>query len=158
MTRITAKHHGISPTRVALSRARQAFPDQMMDGWNPDCFKQRDGVVVTFPKPLPVDVEDESFGMARQTYFWLNIYTLSRRYGGPEEGGWYYNWQDLETAILVPAEWPEEKIAELVALMEEAYARVAWGNLGGVLGGQEVIVVLENTKGETQSTTVPHYE
>jgi hypothetical protein len=31
----------------------------------------------------------------------LSVYEITRHYGGPEEGGWYYNWNQLVATVRV---------------------------------------------------------
>jgi hypothetical protein len=40
----------------------------------------------------------------------INKYLTTRRYGGPEEGGWYYDWDELVSSEWCPAEMIEERL------------------------------------------------
>ncbi len=43
--------------------------------------------------------EGVDFGCADPTYRWVNIYEITRCYGGSEEGGWWYDWHDCVESI-----------------------------------------------------------
>jgi hypothetical protein len=60
--------------------------------------------------------------MRKRKYWFVNIYELDRVYGGPEEGGWYY---DIGTPITGGSIRVESKgMAEIIgnALAEDVYA------------------------------------
>jgi hypothetical protein len=47
----------------------------------------------------PIDMDQRSFG--KKTKF-VNVHLVDRACGGPEEGGWWYNYGDLEVSIPAP--------------------------------------------------------
>jgi hypothetical protein len=86
----------------------------------------------------------------------VNIYTITRHYGGPEEGGWWYNWSECREVIPV-----QNKYSDVMA--EEAEKRYTtnghkFGNIYSVLGGQDVDVRIEANPKESESESRPYYE
>lgn len=85
----------------------------------------------------------------------LTAYEITREYGGPEEGGWYWdNFVPVES-ILVESEDEAEK--EFLRLWDK-YGSNAWGKLYSVLGGMEVRICIEDFMAENQTTERPRYE
>jgi len=85
---------------------------------------------------------------------YVNVYHVTRRYGGPEEGGWYYD--NYECVEVVPARSGRAK--ELQEQLEQEYKDQAYGNISSVLGGQEVHVLIEKTRAQSETREVPIYE
>ncbi|WP_214607262.1 hypothetical protein, partial [Mycobacterium tuberculosis] len=75
---------------------------------------------------------------------WVNVYHVTREYGGPEEGGWYYNVYDCVEAVKTPE--PEKVKEEL----EEKHKDDEYGNIYSVLGGVKVKVFIEDEMAESQ--------
>jgi hypothetical protein len=83
---------------------------------------------------------------------WVNVYHITRRFGGHEEGGWYYNWRSLEDSIHV--HYDEAHIYE--AKMKEKHGE-GHGNIYSVNGGVEVDICIEANRGESRDTERPYY-
>ncbi|CAM4325963.1 YubB ferredoxin-like domain-containing protein [Nocardia ninae] len=49
---------------------------------------------------------------------WVNVYSLTRHYGGPEEGGWWYDEGELMLSIQVT---DEDEVASTVEELEQIY-------------------------------------
>lgn len=86
----------------------------------------------------------------------ISAYGISRHYGGPEEGGWWYDmWRFVETVPTM------RKHAEVVSeALERKHDDVNTNptNRFSVLGnGEDLAVVIEDTPGEFQTTERPHY-
>ncbi|EJW14063.1 hypothetical protein M5X00_26415 [Paenibacillus alvei] len=84
---------------------------------------------------------------------WVNVYTITREYGGAEEGGWYYDWRKLSDSQLCKYEDAEN----IEASMREKYGE-GEGNISSVLGGYEIDICIEGSRGASRSTCRPHYE
>ncbi|WP_209124438.1 hypothetical protein [Alkalihalobacillus sp. BA299] len=84
----------------------------------------------------------------------VNVYGVERAYGGPEEGGWWYNTHDCLESVPV-ANKNSKKMKEY---MEEKYAHVNRGNIYSVLGGAELAVYVERIPCQSQTRERPHYE
>lgn len=84
----------------------------------------------------------------------VNSYEVDRRFGGQEEGGWYYNHYTLIESY--PTR--EENTGAIVKFMEEEYEHRVHGNIYSVLGGLEVSILVEDKPGESQTLSRPRYE
>jgi len=76
--------------------------------------------------------------MSGLTY--INAYVVTRHYGGPEEGGWWFNAGTPLASVPMPADTPESIIQEKINELEELFCEENEGNIYSVLGGQEVRV------------------
>lgn len=81
---------------------------------------------------------------------WVNVYERTRRYGGPEEGGWYYDWDKLVESHNVPYDEAEAKA--------DTIDRKGEGDISSVLGGYQIHIRIEGSRGESKSRHTPHYE
>ncbi|MEO2202247.1 hypothetical protein ABGV42_00635 [Paenibacillus pabuli] len=120
------------------------------------CFK-RDLIYVTensteidfsYNHDLSVDNSDNPFDA------FVNVYRVTRHYGGPEEGGWWYNnYRCVETvkSNLFLAKTVLEQL-------EEKYSEHAHGDIYSVNGGQEFVVAVEVLEAQGEDTSRPYYE
>jgi len=82
----------------------------------------------------------------------ITAYATTRHYGGPEEGGWWY---DVEEAL---KDWTKpispnrtrEMLNEWVTEMERAAEHLNEGDIGSVSGGTKITIRLEETFGQFQ--------
>ena len=110
----------------------------------------------------------------------LSVYSVTQCYGGPEEGGWWYSFYDLEVtkhfysweaaekAYDSLTEWAEEQTKERKRAATLALANMPEGNdpyldTEGYIprhqvGDEEIYLVVEKERGENQTTERPHYE
>ena len=102
---------------------------------------------------LPYDEENRP--KAGEIVF-FNVYTTVRLYGGPEEGGWYYNHTNLE--FCVPFIYSEEAVKLMIKAHEGRIKELPHGDIYSVRGGQEAFIMIEKTAGESASTERPYYE
>jgi hypothetical protein len=83
----------------------------------------------------------------------VNVYKVTRHYGGAEEGGWYYNWYTCIETFPV-----KNKNAHTVKEeLESEHAHHKYGNIYSVLGGQDIAVMIEATPKESETTERPYY-
>ena len=82
----------------------------------------------------------------------VSAYGVSRHYGGPEEGGWWYDWWRLLESL--------PPTADAKPTLREKWAHIQQeGDRFSVLGdGEDLRVVTEDYSGQFASTTRPHYE
>lgn len=85
--------------------------------------------------------------------FYVSEYTTTREYGGPEEGGWWFQWNDF---VGQASGWQNEEDAYAEARRLNGYAKET-GQYDRVNYGGTVYKV-EETLGESQTTRRPHYE
>lgn len=82
----------------------------------------------------------------------VTAYEVTRHYGGPEEGGWWYNWYTVIDTI-----GPTNEPAAMVEWFQNRYSDHATGDIYSVLGGVTVSVIIEDEPAENKSTERPHY-
>lgn len=92
----------------------------------------------------------------------VSLYTVTREFGGPEEGGWWYNNHVLETSRAIPA-WMFGGIRGwYINLMKNTllsvFTHLKHGDIYSVLGGTDIIVFREEVKGENQTEHPVFYE
>lgn len=94
------------------------------------------------------------FGLA----CWVNVYSVTRAFGGTDEGGsWYYR----QYACLYSRQvWIWESDATLLMLRRQ-YERLAWGHVTSRTQGSEIEVKVEHKKAAqqymTRSLCNPHH-
>ena len=87
----------------------------------------------------------------------LTVYAQTRHYGGPEEGGWWYDWNQPVLTVEVPQYLTDEEIEAKREALKVVYSHLIHGDIGSVLGGQAIWVGLENERQEFASTERPYY-
>lgn len=91
---------------------------------------------------------------------YLNVYLVDQAYGGPEEGGWWYNIGECLASI--PFETLEEITEEIKdkyqKMFEKIYYREPHKDRFQTNGEADVIIIVENYKGSNFPQTCPHYE
>lgn len=98
--------------------------------------------------------EDEDEEDLTGQHGYINVYSITREYGGAEEGGWYYN--DFDCISSVPCIHDDKEA--MIELIKKATAPMVFGNIYSVLGGREIEIVWEKTKAESETKERPHYE
>jgi hypothetical protein len=115
----------------------------------------------TFDKPndpKAVVTDDDGNPLSEDTIVYVSLYTTVRCYGGPEEGGWWYNHDDL--VLTIPCRNRGDEIAHLHDYMER-YATdedLYGGDIYSSRGGTEAWSRVEERPGERQTTERPRYE
>lgn len=92
-------------------------------------------------------------GCANARRLCINVYEVTREYGGPEEGGWWYNWS---TCVATVQALNEDDVPIVIDFLKARY--IGAGSIYSVLGGYEFNIVAEFTPGESESKERPHYE
>ena len=92
---------------------------------------------------------------------WVTAYHMSKTYGGPEEGGWYWDrYTDLETRRVAPHRVRQTQ-AQLLTRHQKDLPRDPKGKIrayDSVLGGEAVYVRPEETPGQYATRERPRYE
>ena len=95
--------------------------------------------------------------MSRIKY--VNAYAVYRRYGGPEEGGWWYNTGYPLASVLIKAtSHKDSAIVAEKARLEAVFDEVNEGDIYSVLGGTQVDVYIEDEVAEHFPQERPYYE
>lgn len=86
---------------------------------------------------------------------YINVYSTTRHYGGPEEGGWWYNWNTCLLTIPVNKLTDKQK-KKMIKLLNKIYE--SSGNIYSVNGGEEIYIIEEDKIAESETTETPYYE
>lgn len=81
-----------------------------------------------------------------------NIYFVTREFGGPEEGGWYYDQERVKSSV------PYTEANHAVLENEVAGMNEGRRPLSSVLSTGEYRLLKEDTQGEDYPKVRPHYE
>lgn len=100
------------------------------------------------------DEEEVPASLPEDLKVYVNVYRVTRHYGGPEEGGWWYN--HFECVECVPVR--NKNATTLRQDLEIEYADMKQGDIYSVLGGTEVDVRIERTRCESETRERPFYE
>lgn len=84
----------------------------------------------------------------------VNVYEVTRKYGGPEEGGWWYN--NYNCIEVYPTR--EKNAEEIVKFLEKEHGDKAYGDIYSVLGGREIHVLIEDRPAQSETRERPRYE
>jgi len=85
----------------------------------------------------------------------VNVYYVTRHFGGPEEGGWWFN---LSLPVAHADKLTDEEAAELQDTFEKLYRSHEDGDIYSVNGGIEVYVSIEEEPFESATKEKPRYE
>jgi hypothetical protein len=90
--------------------------------------------------------------------FYVGVVGTSRHYGGPEEGGWWYDWTDV-------LDWEEangwKAGLEIVRRFREEHPTQKYGRHSVLGNGDDTRIIFSRSSAEIeswQSTERPHYE
>jgi len=89
---------------------------------------------------------------------YITVYFITREYGGPEEGGWYYDNHSKRMSFYV-GDMPHDKATELLNSLYAWEGFMLEGNrpLSSVLSTGEYRVMLEEEEGEFETKERPRY-
>lgn len=114
-------------------------------------------IVIEKPRELLLEDSDDQWqGFNNGDFCVVTLYVTTRHYGGPEEGGWWYNWDHHHTSI--PTMFDADNISGIVKMLLDAAGDQIGGDIYSVLGGAEGWIRIERVAGSEKSTEVPHYE
>lgn len=85
----------------------------------------------------------------------LNVYSITRHYGGAEEGGWWYNWYECIEVFPVRDKEQGEQLKQWLFEQHKGKKR---GDIYSVLGGTDVLVYLEDEPKKSETKERPYYE
>jgi hypothetical protein len=92
---------------------------------------------------------------ASERMTWVNCYFVTRHYGGPEEGGWWYNITECrESEMALIGDDADKVLAE----MQKEFGAEAYGNIYHSTGGLEVYTRIEAEMAQSEDTEKPRYE
>jgi hypothetical protein len=92
-------------------------------------------------------------GFRKRGMILVGVYHVDRRYGGPEEGGWWFDaWQHLASRCVPASWWPAIKDELLEEYPDDGRP------LSSVLSGGITEIVLENRIRQFQTKGKPQWE
>jgi len=86
---------------------------------------------------------------------YVNVYSVSRHYGGPEEGGW---WFDAGKVVASHPSWSLDQARVLQDALRESYPPSQGAGRYSVFGGEDIVVTIEDEPARAWPETRPHYE
>jgi hypothetical protein len=121
---------------------------------NPEQYKEPDDPEHTFAPDT-----DDPWSKERVPWH-VSVYECDRAYGGPEEGGWWYDCGELKQTIPVMSDdISDDDIDELIEMMRKVYPEQTDYGIGSVLySGGAYEVYAEDKAGESYPKERPHYE
>ncbi|MGP5096281.1 hypothetical protein [Staphylococcus equorum] len=84
----------------------------------------------------------------------INVYEVTREFGGHEEGGWYYDDYTCVHSHFVEA---HEDVNGTIERLERTYNDLSEGDITSVNGGVDVRVYDEDEKAESETLEKPVY-
>jgi hypothetical protein len=123
---------------------------QVAEAWNEEEVKPLN----SNPVAEAEEEEEEESEYLPDVLGFVNVYSVTRHYGGPEEGGWYYNWYTCLESF--PCRYKNQH--EVVEYLESEHGMKRFGNIYSVLGGKEIYITWEESPKESESTERPYYE
>jgi hypothetical protein len=84
---------------------------------------------------------------------WVNVYSVNRLYGGPEEGGWWY---DTGEIVLSKQFDDDDSAQDYAESLEKQFPNT--GKRYSVLGGEDYNIWVEDSPGQDYPTERPRYE
>lgn len=82
---------------------------------------------------------------------YVNVYSVTREYGGPEEGGWWYNALNCEHSEWVPIEEAEQTKKDL----REEFKGAERGDIYSARGGVEIVILIEEKQAQSETRERP---
>lgn len=119
------------------------------------------------------DIKDRQAYKSPHLYY-INAYAVTRHYGGPEEGGWWYNagrplasipWAAPEALMdnegfILWDRYPkyEKDIDKVKEKLRQSLKSEEYGDIYSMLGGQAVNIRFEKEIAKPYPEERPHYE
>lgn len=108
---------------------------------NPKIQAMEPGDIIVDEETSQIVVEIPEFEPVVGQIKWLNVYEVTRHYGGPHEGGWWYNHDEPLASFVLFGYMDAEK---LKALLKKWYSWVNYGDLNSVSGGAQLSVQIDD--------------
>ncbi len=84
-------------------------------------------------------------------YYWINVYEVTRHYGGPEGGGWWYDWMRCIKWRRVLSKWSDEMREEEeqgLKHLEDLHTEHHY----------KIVALVEDHRAQSHTKEVPTYE
>lgn len=87
---------------------------------------------------------------------YVTVYAITRHYGGPEEGGWWYNAHTPVCTVPLVRPGDVKEIEEIIAFLAPRFE--SEGDIYSVRGGTEIAIYPEAVSQSSATHAAPHYE
>jgi hypothetical protein len=125
-------------------------PDTYLDGVDGHWY------VVSYGRRPQVHALDcKTCADAHQGSAWVVVHEVTREYGGPEEGGW---WFDEGRVVYRRRVLPDESQAVIVEQVERTFDTTTSHRFSMAARGSDYRVSIGEDRGEDYPETRPHYE
>jgi len=85
----------------------------------------------------------------------VNVYAVTRRYGGPEEGGWWWNCYE---PVAYANNLTDKQAEDIKDRFKDIYQEHAEGDIYSSNGGVEIHVAIEDKPEQSATRERPRYE
>lgn len=89
---------------------------------------------------------------------YVNIYLTNRAYGGPEEGGWWYDCGEAVRSFPVVTQRRASRILAMVRKIADCRNKQQNSDLSSITCDGRYQVMIEETPAANYPETIPHYE
>ena len=123
-----------------------------------------EGAVVEFETDAQFDAERRAnITIESAEFSYINVYLVDRAYGGPEEGGWYYDYGNPVESRRVRVDWPQpipDEYSHQLEFLKERYDKLNEGrpSIHSVLSEGRYKVIEEDRFARSWPEKTPHYE
>ena len=90
--------------------------------------------------------------------WYVNLYVYDRAYGGPEEGGWWFDVYELQNTTRVASKEEAESLQKVIQLACNEQNDNRNSDVNSVLSEGMYVVMIENHKGFHKPQERPYYE
>jgi len=121
-------------------------------------FGKPNGLFTGEMKAFEADMRKGALADDESPPIYAGVVSISRHYGGPEEGGWYYDWYEVEE--IAECDGGFRDLLATVRILREEYPSCPRGR-GSVIGGDDTVVFISRSKKlieDMQSEERPVYE
>lgn len=86
---------------------------------------------------------------------YLTVFLCDRAYGGPEEGGWWYDTGEVQEVVRVRS---KQQLKRERRRLEQAYSNEGRRDIGSVLSEGKFFIEAGKVPGQDYPQVRPHYE
>lgn len=104
-----------------------------------------------------VEAADEPVTESEELVY-VTAYAVTRHYGGPEEGGWWYDWYEPIQTVPTTSEDADRIADGLRAKHSDNDQNGPQGRFSVLGNGSDLVVLVEDSPADCTTTTRPHYE
>lgn len=87
----------------------------------------------------------------------INVYEVERCYGGPEEGGWWYNSYRCIDTVKLDRRVSLNRAERITQALNHKLKDEEYGDIYSVSGGARYVCDLEHRVAESETRERPHY-